>query len=65
MRANFEEYSFVAHKCSSYKPDNPNEAFAASVGDDISCLNCKHLEQDGHCQLDLYDEIMTNHKMND
>lgn len=58
MRASFEDYSFAAHLCNSYKPDNPNGAFTASVGDHVSCLNCKHLEKDGHCQLDLYDKIM-------
>ncbi|TCT16754.1 hypothetical protein EDC18_10149 [Natranaerovirga pectinivora] len=63
MRASFDDYSFVAHLCSSYKPDNPNGAFTASVGDRISCLNCVNLdERDGRCKLDLYDRIMDNNE---
>ena len=57
MKASPEEYSNVAHQCNSYSPDNPNTAFTNSVGDNISCLNCNNLNSEGHCKLDLYDQI--------
>jgi hypothetical protein len=58
MRASFEDYSFVAHLCNSYNPDNPNGAITGSIGDHVSCLNCRYLQEDGRCDLDLYDKIM-------
>lgn len=62
MRANFDNYVKVAHECSSYTPVNPNTAFTASVGDNVSCLNCKYLDQTGHCTKDLYDKIIEDNE---
>ena len=58
-------YQEVAEECSQYCPCGCDHSVKnVSTGDDTkapSCLNCKHFSvSEQHCQLDLYDQIVTN-----
>ncbi len=58
-------YQEVAEECSQYCPCGWDHSVKnVSTGDDTkapSCLNCKHFSvSEQHCQLDLYDQIVTN-----
>lgn len=64
MRASFETYRKVAKECSAYEPMSESR-MTNSCNDtsDISCTNCKHFDEEKYCVLDLYDQIVVNHKI--
>lgn len=64
MRANFETYRQVAKACSAYEPISENKMTNRCCDtSDISCTNCRHFDEEKYCRLDLYDQIVQNHKI--
>ena len=58
MRASNKAYEDVAIHCSGYEKTSDN-SFTNKTDDEdsVSCLNCKHFDEDEHCILDLYDKV--------
>lgn len=67
MRAHIETYEAVAERCDSFqeKSNTSDNSITNSTSDsrDISCTNCMHFTDDKYCELDLYDQILVNHKI--
>ncbi len=64
MRASFETYRKVAKACSAYEPMSETRISNSCCDTgDISCTNCKHFDENKYCKLDLYDQILVNHKI--
>lgn len=62
MRSSYDAYEQVAENCSrfnSYSKDSYSNSY--SDGREVSCINCKHFDEDKFCKLDLYDPIVKNH----
>lgn len=63
MRSSYEAYEEVAEHCSAFKPTN-KDSYTNSYSDhNVSCLSCKHFDEDKYCKLDLYDPIVSNHNI--
>lgn len=64
MKATSETYEKVAENCSSFEPIAKNDSYSNKAGEDchISCKTCTHFDTQNHCDLDLYDEIVNQHK---
>lgn len=66
MRSDSNTYQKVAEHCSSFDPKKDSDTFKSLYSDsensEISCTNCKHFDKDAFCKLDLYDQIVVNHK---
>ena len=62
MRASKKAYADVAVHCSEFKPTSDRGSFTNSLEDEgrVSCLNCKHFDEDEYCVLDLYDKVAEN-----
>lgn len=67
MRSDSTTYKKVAEHCSSFDPKKDKDTFQSLYNDsensEISCTNCKHFDEDAFCKLDLYDQIVVNHKL--
>lgn len=59
MRASNKAYEDVAVHCSGYEKVSDKSSFTSKTSDEdsVSCLNCKHFDEDEHCVLDLYDKV--------
>jgi hypothetical protein len=59
MRASYKAYEDVATNCSGYEKSSGKNSFTDRVSDEdsVSCLTCKHFDEDEHCVLDLYDKV--------
>lgn len=66
MRADTQTYQKVAEHCSSFKAKHCTSCGCTnttSEGAGITCVNCSHFDDHGaYCKLDLYDDIMRDHK---
>ena len=58
MRAGAEVYREVAERCSAYDTRGRKCGWWNGGVGETSCLNCRHLAEDEHCRLDLYDPIV-------
>ncbi len=65
MRASNKVYQEVAEHCSGFDP--VNDSFSNSAGDnqEVSCISCRHFDEDEYCELDLYDQIVENRQIKD
>lgn len=64
MRASNETYRKVAENCSAYERVAAADSVTNGCGTDtISCLTCRHFDNDKYCRLDLYDKIVKNHEL--
>ena len=68
MRADNKMYQKVAEHCSQFSPvTQSREDFQNSncdrenCGCKVSCVNCRHFDNDAYCNLDLYDQIVEKH----
>lgn len=57
-----QTYKKVAEHCSSYKAKKGCCCSNKSGDSDISCTTCQHFNATHHCELDLLDPIVENHK---
>lgn len=69
MRASEKAYEKVAEKCSAFEPKKKKDTVSNSTCEtchcNVSCTNCKHFADDEHCVLDLYDQIVSNHDIDE
>lgn len=63
MRASQDTYEIVAKECSAYEPAGKDVVTNGCPSCDISCTNCTHFDSEQFCKLDLYDEILQRHKI--
>ncbi len=65
MRDSKKMYEEVAVRCSSYCPKESccKNSTKNSTKTNVSCATCKHFTKDEHCDIDLYDAIVENHKL--
>lgn len=62
MRATNKVYEEVAENCSEFSPTSSRSSYSNSYSDgqDTSCTNCSHFNDEEYCELDLYDQIVEN-----
>lgn len=66
MRADNKTYEAVAKRCDAFDSKSDTSVTnSTSDSENISCTNCNHFTDDKYCELDLYDQILTNHKIED
>lgn len=67
MRASYNNYEKAAERCceflATYNEGSYRNA-ATEDGKNVSCMNCKHFENDKYCNLDIYDRIMKYNFLN-
>lgn len=61
MRSTEKIYEEVAERCSAYEPDGCG--CKNSAKEKVSCVTCKHFVDGAYCDIDLYDQIVANHKL--
>ncbi len=66
MRADYKAYEDVAVHCSGYESTSDKSSFTDNTSDEsrISCLNCKHFDEDEYCVLNLYDKVAESRGIN-
>jgi hypothetical protein len=59
MRASYKAYEDVAVHCSGYESVSEKSSFSNKTGDEnrISCLSCRHFDENEYCVLNLYDKV--------
>lgn len=63
MRSSEKIYEEVAERCSSYVPDDCNCSTRNDMKEKVSCTTCKHFVDGAYCDIDLYDQIVMSHKL--
>lgn len=64
MKLSDKTFHEIAVRCSKYSPKSGVSPYknSTSTSETPSCLNCSHLTETQHCDLDLIDPIEKNLK---
>lgn len=65
MRASEKTYKDVANRCSEFQSVYGTDIYRSmySDGPAESCTNCKNFSDNKYCELNLYDQIVQNHRL--
>ena len=65
MRASNRVYEEVAEHCSGFDPLRNTFSNVSICHQDVSCMGCRHFDDEEYCELDLYDQIVDNRQIYD
>lgn len=65
MSENRKTYEEVASRCSKFQSIYNTDVFQSMYSDGPceSCVNCHNFTNEKYCNLDLFDQIVNNHRL--